>query len=147
MTPKSSQEDGDQANVNPDEFITEFMGLHLLVDEAISSLLRLSVQIHKSSTKAKFVKSSVDKSYATGPDISHVRDLFPHLETTGNIVLAEKLPRQGKRPEAAMAAVPAHDTARSFRWTFQRPLPTACHRWANGQQTSVPKAKRSMRKQ
>jgi hypothetical protein len=52
MTPKSSPEYGDQANVNPDEFITEFRGLHLLVDEAISSLLRLSVQIHKSSTKA-----------------------------------------------------------------------------------------------
>jgi hypothetical protein len=91
MTPKSSPGDEDQGNVNPDEFITESGDLHLLVDEVITSLLRLSVQIHKSSRKPKFAKSSIDKSCATGPDISHVRDFFPHLDTTGNIALAEKL--------------------------------------------------------
>ena len=91
MTPESSPEDEAQAKTNPDELITESRYLHLLVDEAITSLLRLSVQIHKSSRKAKFAKSSVDKRYATGPDINHARDFFPHLDTSGNVALAEML--------------------------------------------------------
>lgn len=90
MTPESSPEDEVQANVNF-ELITESKDLHLSVDEAITSLLRLSVQIHKSSRKAKFAKSSVDKDYAIDPDISHALDFFPHLDTTGNVALAERL--------------------------------------------------------
>ncbi len=65
--------------------------MHLSINESITSLLRLSVHVHRSSRKAKFAKSSTDKHYAIGPDISHVRDFFPHLDTTGNLALAERL--------------------------------------------------------
>lgn len=81
----------DLANANPDDLITESNDLHLSVNESITSLLRLSIQVHRSSRKAKFAKSSVHEDYTIGPDISHVRDFFPHLDTTGNISLSEKL--------------------------------------------------------
>ena len=81
----------DNANLDDDELITESKDLHLLVNESITTLLRLSVQVHSSTRKAKFAKSSINKNYAIGPDVSHVRDYFPHLEITGNLALAERL--------------------------------------------------------
>ncbi len=93
LTPESGPEGGasENANLDEDELITESKDLHLLVNESITSLLRLSVQVHSSSRKAKFAKSSINKNYAIGPDVSHVRDFFPHLDTTGDLALAERL--------------------------------------------------------
>ncbi|KXX77505.1 Ankyrin-1 [Madurella mycetomatis] len=90
LTPETGPEDGDY-NGDLNEVITESRDLHLLVNESITSLLRLSVQVHRSSRKAKFAKSSVDENYQTGPDISHVRHFFPRLDAAGNIALAERL--------------------------------------------------------
>jgi len=81
----------DHDSANNDELVTESRDLHLSVNESITSLLRLSVHVHRSSRRAKFAKSSTDKHYAIGPDIGHVRDFFPHLDSTSNVALAERL--------------------------------------------------------
>ncbi len=91
-TPESSPDGGpDDASAEHGELMTESKDLHFLINESITSLLRLSVQVHKSCRKAKFARSSTHKHYEIGPDISHVRDLFPHLDITGNLLLAERL--------------------------------------------------------
>ncbi len=78
---------GDQ--IDPDEVITESRDLHLSVNESITSLLRLSIQVHKSSRKAKFARSSVDQEYSIEPDTNHVRDFFPFA--AGNEALITRL--------------------------------------------------------
>lgn len=72
-----------------DSFTTESGELCLSINESITSLLRLSVQLHKSFRGAKFSKSSTEQDYPVDPDISHVRDFFPHAST--NDMLVEKL--------------------------------------------------------
>lgn len=72
LTPETIEDQGD-----PNEVITESQDLHLSVNESITSLLRLSIQVHTSSRKAKFARSSVDQEYSIAPDTSHVRDFFP----------------------------------------------------------------------
>ncbi|KAK0704394.1 hypothetical protein B0H67DRAFT_557217 [Lasiosphaeris hirsuta] len=72
-----------------DDMMTESKDLQLSINESITGLLRLSVQVHKSSSKSKFAKSSLDQDYAVGPDISHVRDFFPHA--AANDALVERL--------------------------------------------------------
>ncbi len=54
-TPESGPEGDapDNANLDDDELITESKDLHLLVNESITSLLRLSVQVHSSSRKGQ----------------------------------------------------------------------------------------------
>ncbi|KAK3364662.1 ankyrin repeat-containing domain protein [Lasiosphaeria hispida] len=72
-----------------DDIVTESKDLQLSINESITGLLRLSVQVHKSSSKSKFARSSLDQDYAVGPDISHVRDFFPHA--AANDALVERL--------------------------------------------------------
>ncbi|KAK0742061.1 hypothetical protein B0T21DRAFT_306459 [Apiosordaria backusii] len=92
LTPETDENDP-ASNTGPesDGIMTESMDLHFSVNESVTSLLRLSIQVHKSSRKSKFAKSSVDQNYAIGPDISHVRDAFPYLEVTQNDTLAVRL--------------------------------------------------------
>lgn len=84
LTPETVEDQGD-----PNEVITESHDLHLSVNESITSLLRLSIQVHKSSRKAKFARSSVDQEYSIVPDTSHVRDFFPWA--AGNEPLVTRL--------------------------------------------------------
>ena len=72
LTPETIEDQGD-----PNVVITESHDLHLSVNESITSLLRLSIQVHTSSRKAKFARSLVDQEYSSAPDTSHVRDFFP----------------------------------------------------------------------
>ncbi|KAL2267919.1 hypothetical protein VTJ83DRAFT_5196 [Remersonia thermophila] len=88
-TPESNLEDGQASDLN--DVMTESKDLHFSINEAVASLLRLSAQVRKSSRKAKFAKSSVDENYAVGPDISHIREFFPHLDASRNVALAERL--------------------------------------------------------
>lgn len=84
LTPNT---EGDQGEM--DEFITESKDLHFSVNLSITSLLRISAQVHRSSRKAKFAKSSVDHEYSALPDISHVQDFFPFA--AGNHALVGRL--------------------------------------------------------
>jgi hypothetical protein len=69
--------------------VTESRDLCLSINESLSSLLRLSVQIHKCSRRAKFSHSSTFTNYEIGPDVHHVQDRFP--AAAGNKALCEKL--------------------------------------------------------
>ncbi|KAI1327596.1 ankyrin repeat-containing domain protein [Xylariaceae sp. FL0255] len=60
-----------------DQFLSESRELYLSIDESITSLLRLSVLVSKSSRKSKFARSSNAGNYSISPDINHVLDLFP----------------------------------------------------------------------
>ncbi|KAI1169463.1 ankyrin repeat-containing domain protein [Nemania sp. FL0916] len=82
-------EPGSDENGSSEETFFESQDLHLSIDESITSLLRLSALVSKSSRKAKFTKSSINGNYAVGPDISHIKDFFPHAAE--NIVLIERL--------------------------------------------------------
>jgi hypothetical protein len=90
-TPETGPSDESIGYIDPEEVITESRDLHLSVNESITSLLRLSVQIHRSSRINKFAKSSRDTNYEVSHDISHVKDFFPHLDTTHNEALATRL--------------------------------------------------------
>ena len=69
--------------------MTESKDLCLSIDQSVTSLLRLSIHIHKASKRAKFARSSTAEHYEIGPDKSHVRDLFPYA--ADNDALVEKL--------------------------------------------------------
>lgn len=84
LTPETIEDRGD-----PNELITESKDLHLSVNESITSLLRLSIQVHTSSRKAKFARSSVDQEYSIVPDTTHARDFFPFA--AGNEPLVTRL--------------------------------------------------------
>ncbi|KAA6414043.1 MAG: hypothetical protein FRX48_02405 [Lasallia pustulata] len=83
LTPENDHNEGDH------DIITESRDLHLSINEPITSLLRLSVQLHKSSRKAKFAKSSANNDFPIEPDVSHVRDFFPYA--SGNGILVRRL--------------------------------------------------------
>ncbi|KAI2638009.1 ankyrin repeat-containing domain protein [Hypomontagnella submonticulosa] len=90
----SSSDSEDERVLTPDsdglgEILSESKELYHSIEESITSLLRLSVLISKSSRKSKFARSSVDENYAVGPDVSHVRDFFPYAAE--NIPLVERL--------------------------------------------------------
>lgn len=88
-TPTASEAGRESASDGFDGPVTESSDLQLSINESITSLLRLSVQVHKSSARSKFAKSSLHQNYAVGPDISHVRDFFPHA--AANDALVERL--------------------------------------------------------
>lgn len=90
VAPEPGSADSDHA-VGDDEVITESKDLHLSINEAIGSLMRLSTHIHLCSRKPKFFKLSMNESYAVDPEIRHVQDLFPRLRDTGNGKFADKL--------------------------------------------------------
>jgi hypothetical protein len=84
LTPTSDHDNGEDSGV-----VTESGELQLLINEAVTSLLRLSIQLHKSSQRAKFARLSATEDYSPEPDVSHVRDFFPWASSNG--MLVEKL--------------------------------------------------------
>lgn len=72
-----------------DEIFTESQDLYFLINESVTSLLRLSIQVHKSSRKSKFAKSSVDRNYSIVPEINHIQDFYP--AAAQNHALLERL--------------------------------------------------------
>ncbi|RMZ79301.1 hypothetical protein DV737_g3445, partial [Chaetothyriales sp. CBS 132003] len=81
LTPDTVEDEDD-----PNELITESRDLHLSVNESITSLLRLSIQVHASSRKAKFARSSVDQVYSIAPDTNHARDFFPFASSNEPLI-------------------------------------------------------------
>lgn len=57
--------------------ITESSDLLLSANDSITSLMRLSIQIHRSSRKSKFARCTLDQSFDLEADKNHVRELFP----------------------------------------------------------------------
>ena len=117
LTPKSGESEED------DNIITESGDLHLCINESITSLLRLLVQLHKSSRKAKFAKSSANSDYSTEPDISHVRDFFPYVAE--NDILAEKLDK-------------ANAQRRQWLWYRRRHRERLCVDFSGPQEERIP---------
>ena len=81
QTPSSSSESSGPT--------TESELLYRSVLEAITSLLKLSMFIRRSTRGHKFDKFSTAQKYETQYDIIHVRDRYPHA--AGNSVLIERL--------------------------------------------------------
>ena len=71
------------------ESTTESRLLYQSILESITSLLKLSMFIRKSTRGNKFAKSSTTQKYETRYDISHVRDKFPFASK--NSFLTERL--------------------------------------------------------
>ena len=68
---------------------TESELLYQSISEAITSLLKLSMFIRRSTRGKKFSKSSTAQKYETQYDIIHVRDRYPHA--ADNPILIERL--------------------------------------------------------
>lgn len=49
----------------------------------------LSIQIHRASKRAKFARSSTERHYDIGPDMGHIRELYPRVQDDDSLV--EKL--------------------------------------------------------
>ena len=73
----------------PSEPTTESHSLLRSILEAITSLLKLSMLIRKSTRANKFARSSAAQRYETQYDIIHVRDRYPHASQ--NTFLIERL--------------------------------------------------------
>lgn len=107
---------------------TESELLYRSVLEAITSLLKLSMFIRRSTRGNKFVKSSTAQKYETQYDIIHVRDRYPHA--AGKPVLIERLGmvnaqrRQRlsyKKRHREKLAIPAYSETETPNFS-QRPL-------------------------
>ncbi|KAK4142636.1 ankyrin-1 [Dichotomopilus funicola] len=90
LKPETGQSD-ERGGEDLTETLTESRDLCLSINESVTSLLRLSIQIHQSSRCNKFQKSSRATRYDVSNDINHVKDFFPHLDITHNTALATRL--------------------------------------------------------
>ena len=60
------------------KIITESSDLLLSANDSITSLMRLSIQIHRSSRKSKFSRCILDPNFDLRADRNHVLQLFPY---------------------------------------------------------------------
>ena len=79
------------ADDNYQTTVTESSDLLLSANDSITGLMRLSIQIHRSSRKSKFARCALDQSFDFEADKNHVRELFP--SATQNESLVTKLAR------------------------------------------------------
>ena len=107
---------------------TESELLYRSILEAITSLLKLSMFIRRSTRGNKFAKSSTAQKYETQYDIIHVRDRYPHA--AGNPVLIERLGKANaqrrqwlsyKKRHREKLAIPAYSETETPNIS-QRPL-------------------------
>jgi hypothetical protein len=84
-------EDGDEnhSESTKAEVVNESNDICMSIDVAITSLMRLSMQIHLSSKRDKFARCPLTPTYDVGADVNHIRERFPWA--LGNEALVRKL--------------------------------------------------------
>ena len=69
-----------------DTTITESSDLLLSANDSITGLMRLSIQIHRSSRKSKFARCLLEPEFNVAADKDHVRQLFPAAAYNDSLV-------------------------------------------------------------
>jgi hypothetical protein len=78
--------DDNHAKSASNEVVTESNDLCMSIDDAITSLMRLSMQIHLSRKRGKFSRCPLTPEYDVEPDINHIRERFPWASSNEGLV-------------------------------------------------------------
>lgn len=73
----SSDGDDNHAESTKAEVVNESNDICMSIDVAITSLMRLSMQVHLSTKRGKFARCPLTSTHDVEPDINHMREIFP----------------------------------------------------------------------